>query len=401
MINRTLRNKVDSCAPNRRRADNTVQTTIERLSADEGGDKLGRFVETLLMTPERGMARPGGENSRDVRAVTEDEIVNCYKTILRRPPENSAVVQHHLSEGRSLWELIETFVQSEELKKLVTKTDIHAKHKLTESEYLAISLRGGERLSCYFGHYAFLCENIVPSLLEKLLSEDIVVYRAKPADVTYKIVLSVSHWHQFEGEMTLGFRADDMNLYLLSFTIVPGRIVGLADPHVILVSRMQGSPGKYPELRHATKELREIHPQAAVFAALRGVAQAAGLSHIAGVSASNQVAYEDGKAECFEQAYDGFFASVDAARRNDSYYIAEARPPQRPLPSGKYAHKLRAKKKLDLKAEITNSAATVFRSMMKDPAESSVDERQEKHDLSRGGKRLASPMARYRAKRMA
>jgi hypothetical protein len=157
--------------------------------------------------------------------------------------------------------------------------------------------------------------------------------------------------------------------------------VGLTDRHVILVSRMQGSPGKYPELRQATKELREIHPQAALFAALRGVAQAAGLRHIADVSAKNHVAYREVKAHWFYQAYDVFLPSVDAVRsRNDLFYIAESRPTERPLPSGRFAHKARAKKKVELKAEITDSAFRVFRAMLKDPEESSVDKRQDERD---------------------
>jgi uncharacterized protein VirK/YbjX len=306
--------------------------------------------------------------------ATEDDVLNCYRIILCRAPENEAVVALHLSRGLSVWEMIEAFVRSEERKDLVMRSTSGITFKLGQKDYLANSLNSRDRLIGYFAHFTYLCENIDSSELENVLLRDIPVYSTMTAHaVTYKILLSVSHWHQFEGEMTLAFRANDTNLYLLSFTIVPGCIVGLADKHTILISRLQGSYGKFPELRQATKELREIHPRAALFAALQGIAQAAGFDHIAGVCGSNQVTYSPSKAEWFEQAYDKFFTSVGASRCNDQFYIAKSQTPERPLPSGKYAHKLRATKKLGLKAEILNSALAVFRGILKGRDKSSAN----------------------------
>jgi len=46
--------------------------------------------------------------------LTEDDVVWCYRAILGRPPESAAVVQSHLSSGKTFRTLVWTFLKSQE-----------------------------------------------------------------------------------------------------------------------------------------------------------------------------------------------------------------------------------------------------------------------------------------------
>jgi hypothetical protein len=54
--------------------------------------------------------------------LTREDVIHCYRTVLRRDPENEEVVQSHLVGAQSLWRLIEVCVNSDELKMRITNS---------------------------------------------------------------------------------------------------------------------------------------------------------------------------------------------------------------------------------------------------------------------------------------
>jgi len=86
-----------------------------------------------------------------------------------------------------------------------------------------------------------------------------------------------------------------------------GPIPGRGD---LLITRLQGIKGAYPQISAATKACMTL-PRRTAFAALKGVADAFGIGEIAAVSAARQSSYHRDYAAFFQEAYDDFFAQVE------------------------------------------------------------------------------------------
>jgi uncharacterized protein VirK/YbjX len=141
-------------------------------------------------------------------------------------------------------------------------------------------------------------------------------------------------------------------LYVVSFTIVPGYVVGVEDRHAILISRMQGAKGRAPEIYQATKQINDISPQAVLLAVLQGIATALELRSIAGVSAECQSSFTELNATRFAQTYDQFFSSLGALALKDGFYHLSLPLTEKPLNLIKPGHRKRTRIKRQVKAEL-------------------------------------------------
>lgn len=287
------------------------------------------------------------------RPATPEDVALCYQIILKRKPESHDVIMSHLAGSPGVWDLVERFTNSLEMKVSVFKMENFIAVKLSQRNYLAKAFSEAINCACYFHHYSFLFESISVKSLDILMKSETVIFEQVAEDVKYTVKIGVSREFQNEGELSLSFYADDASLYIMSFTFIPGYAVGLPDRHAILISRMQGRPRRSTETRQARKVLSDVSPQAILYASLRGIAQATGVEHIAGVSTKNQVFYDTEKEELFQQTYDHFFASVDADGPINGFYVAGVSTPEKPLNLVKPGHRLRTKAKRKFKAEIS------------------------------------------------
>ena len=111
-------------------------------------------------------------------------------------------------------------------------------------------------------------------------------------------------------------------VYVLSFAIIPGRVVGANAAEVLLVTRLQGTPGCYAQIKLATKASHEVGPSALLLAALQGVADGFGVREIAAVDAEKQSSYCEGFAVCFKSAYDDFFSKLAMDKTASGFYLS-------------------------------------------------------------------------------
>ena len=281
-------------------------------------------------------------------STCREKAIQDFRTILGSDNINDAAKLLRSSGDTSISELVEALVQSAE--------SLHHDH-----HYLTKTLPIEMKYSCIYEHYSFLVAATSVSAFDTLISNSILLYDKQFESNIYTVSASITRDWSHEGELSLEFKANNESLYILSFTIIPGVLVGLPDLPVALISRMQGMAGKFEQIRLATKEIGEVSPQAVLYAAIMGIAQAIGVRHIAGPSAANQVSCVDEKLELFRQAYDDFFISVGAAGPQNGFYIAGASPSEKPLASIKAGHRLRTKHKRKLKAEITTSVFNTWR----------------------------------------
>jgi uncharacterized protein VirK/YbjX len=233
-----------------------------------------------------------------------------------------------------------------------------------EGGYLAKTLSGKYNSECSSRHYLFLYKHIASDRLAHLL-DGLRIFEHQSAKAIYTITIECTLEYFQEGELSLDFRVDGVSIFVFSFMFVPGHVVGLADPDAILVSRMQGRLGRYEEVRSATRDMSDCSPQALLFAALQGIARAVGVECMAGTSAANQLCHCDDNDDLFRQAYDNFFNSVDATGPADGFYQTRISRPERPLTSIKSGHRLRTKKKRQLKHTISNAVSLTFAGILK------------------------------------
>ena len=286
--------------------------------------------------------------------ATRDDVLRCYEYILDRQPESESEVEKHLANAPSVWDLIRRFVQSDELKYQIVNASPHTVKNLKGRSYLARSLAGADKYACFGFNYEFLSRHLAYPFLQQALFRKIELYRVRVSENEYTIEIQMCREMTPEGELSIFFKLNGSQIYLISFTIVPGRVLGLRDRQALLISRMQGGRGKSEEFRIAKKDFSEVAPQAVLMAAIEGIAKAIGVEHIAGVCAANQVCLDERKLELFERTYDAFFLSIGATGPADGLFVVGVPFPEKPMQEVKPGHRLRTKQKRQLKAEISS-----------------------------------------------
>ena len=324
------------------RIDYDEKRSAERLAILEAMD-----VVTELDYP----ALPEFDESEPVRAATRDDVVQCYRRILRRDIAGDGAADAHLADAPSLRDLVRKLVQSVE-PDADGATGPLAKRSVDRRDYLAANLTGQARRQCFLHHYEYLTETLSNAALGLLVRNGVTLFRSRPDEVEYSILMHNPFRGAYEGELSLFFLAGPDALFVLSFTIVPGAVVGLEDERVLLVARMQGQSRSPAAIRLAAKENSDVSPQAILFAALQGIARAIGVERIVGVKADNLVAYEPDKAQILENAYDSFYGSVGASGPHNGFYVWSASTPEKPLNQVKPGHRLRTKAKRGFKAMV-------------------------------------------------
>jgi uncharacterized protein VirK/YbjX len=299
-----------------------------------------------------------------LRPANREDVIECYRAILGREPEDDRVVDGHLSTGPLLRDIIFDFSHSGELRAKHLRSNV-ALDRAREPDYLARSLHGIQRVQAYFGHYGYLTEAMATPALNTIIASRATLYSLQSRRADYRVLVTATHGRHEEGELQLQLHREDTILYVLGVTIVPGDVLGMEQPHVWLVSRMQGAPGVFAEIREATKDFGDVHPKAVLFSALQGFARAVGVTWIAGVSARNQIAFRDDRSETFEKAYDDFFASMGAEPRDANFFVFDCTR-ERPAPvAASRSHVKRAERKRRLQAEIIAGAESEARNWTK------------------------------------
>ncbi len=332
----------------------------------DGDEKVSMERQTILEAMQlRADLNVSGKEALDVSdggpsdVATRNDVVQCYRRILRREAESEKDVEAHLKGAPSLRDLVRKLVHSVEADTAATAGPL-AWRSVDQREYLAANFTNETRYACFVHHYDYLSETVSNAALKMLLRNGVTVYESCPAAVSYSVRLVSPFRGAYEGELSLQFLADDQSMFVTAFSIVPGPVVGLEDERVILVTRMQGQSRSPTAIRLAAKENSDVAPQAILFAALQGIARAIGVERIAGVQATNLVAYEADKAAILEKAYDEFYASVGASGPHNGFYVWSASTPEKPLSQVKPGHRLRTKAKRAFKAMVAKRVSLAW-----------------------------------------
>ncbi|HKP97071.1 MAG TPA: DUF535 family protein, partial [Fibrobacteria bacterium] len=92
-----------------------------------------------------------------------------------------------------------------------------------------------------------------------------------------------------EGELCLVFRMDALALFTMTFSIVPGNLVGIPSHQTIFIGGFQGTKGHTGTIRYASKAMGEICPSKMLMISIRALGRALGIGIIIGVSSAEHV----------------------------------------------------------------------------------------------------------------
>ncbi len=230
-------------------------------------------------------------------------------------------------------------------------------YKHTEQHDMARSLTPAQRASSHLHHYSFLQSRFSPRSLSQILNRELRLFETIEDGHTFAIDLAAAVHGYYEGELRLNFFADGIDIFILSFTIVPGSVVGSTAQNAILISRNQGTRGTQPIIGMATRTLLGVCPQAFLVSALEGIAVAVGIPDVVCVSAANQATDSSEVHSTFAQKYDEFFESWGATFANPGFYTLPVPFPQKPLQEIKLSHRQRARKRRALKSLVSEQAS--------------------------------------------
>jgi len=232
--------------------------------------------------------------------------------------------------------------------------------KYLTQNYLVRGFTVRQRAACFLYHYNRLHEALPDSLLRRTFQEDIPILEIPEGANRFLLTLGLSRPSYKEGELSLHLRVDGNIVFVLSFTIVPGWVVNSQASEILLITRLQGVKGAYSHISDATKTLHDVAPDALLFAALQGVANAFGIVEIVAVSATRQSYYSRRAAAVFEEAYDDFFIGLGILKDAAGFFRISIPYQEKPLTCIKHGHKLRTKEKRAFKQQIQSACEGFF-----------------------------------------
>jgi uncharacterized protein VirK/YbjX len=230
--------------------------------------------------------------------------------------------------------------------------------------YLAKSFsKDGKRAILKF-HHQFLLRHAGEEFYERISQGGRILWRETIERSRYAISLSFdAQWHS-EGDVSLTLHKDGIMLYLISFTIVPGSLVGCAAEQVLMVGRVHGSRGQAAAIRDAMHECHRIAPPHLLMVAAEAIAAALGVDTIAGVTNEEQLVKRGQDAEKFLFDYDAFWETFAVTAKGAIVYIIQVPFGRKKLGSAAYRSKARRQRQLFKEQVAANVGATFTREFL-------------------------------------
>lgn len=247
-----------------------------------------------------------------------------------------------------------------ELKKLLTApyfaSLLSVSPKITKqylASHLVRSFDVQERLAAVIHHYEFIKTLFKPTLFKMLLDGGMPVWTRSVESDEFRLILKHNIQHFYEGDILLILFHDDLQLFQVSCSVVSGTSLGMGDGDILLLGSAQGVKSDHDELKYVVKASDGVAPSHLVMAAARGVAQAIGVSGIAGVSNADQIVKTQKRATSFSFDYDAFWPMFGGELNEKGIFVIPVETFEKPLLDIPRTHRRRSRKKREFKAVVT------------------------------------------------
>lgn len=239
----------------------------------------------------------------------------------------------------------------------IARNDPRFAFKYLTHGYLARSFSVAQRAASFVHHYTRLNEKFPRPFLLRILEHDVTLACMEEGGSRLAITFGLSRTHDKEGELSLNLEVDGEMVFILSFTIVPGKVVLSEADDALLITRIQGVKGCYRQIQRATRALHDVAPGALLIAALQGLGEALGIRVLACITATDQSSYCREWDHSFRTAYDDFFTELGIAKNAANIFLSPIPLPEKPLLFVKQGHKLRTREKREFKRAIAEQVS--------------------------------------------
>jgi uncharacterized protein VirK/YbjX len=226
--------------------------------------------------------------------------------------------------------------------------------------FLDLSLDSRSRLKIITNHYRFINKYMNDDFTKIISVGDIVLWEEAIETNHYSITLSYTQY-DYEGSLDLILNMNSIQIYHLSFIIVPGQIFNMTDDQVLYITRMQSVGKRFELIKCATKALHEIYPSAMLLIAARAIASALNITSIAGITVKEQVIL-GGKPvkDHYFTNYDKFWSSMGGVMINNRVFLLQTLPEGKPLSMINKTHRRRTRIKRQIQSDIMSQLCKTF-----------------------------------------
>ena len=243
--------------------------------------------------------------------------------------------------------------------------------------YISKSFNVDQKHRILINHYSVLKQYFSQSQLEKLFTDGIECYNEINEEDNYSIYLqAVTNHLEFEGSMCLVFKYDNINLFTLNFTLVPGKVFNHSDAQMIYISSIQGVRNEFENIRKATKYFKDNSLPVILLKVLQAFAMSMGIDNCIGISVKDQLSVKDELMyDRFRTIYDDFWINNGGVSLSGGYLI-DLPVRQKPIHLIAQPHRNRTLKKRKKLEDIYSYAIRNINTALQDKEDSCFDEQE-------------------------
>ena len=261
----------------------------------------------------------------------------------------------------ALWKIVGALATPKLLKLLLKEPIVFVKFSWP---IYARQFSTNQRADLLSGHYRFLVDTLRAPFLDSVIEEGVAIWRFEAGPTQIEIRLIVSYPATLgEGELDLVFRINSMDVYVLSFVIVPQRLPGTDVANLVFVSRLQGTKGRADAIRLATKSMGDVSPPLILMAAVQGMALGLGVKYVVGIDARAQIENKRWPlSPDLLSAYDEFWNSIEGVRSPAGFFEFPVPLPEKPLAMIKQNHRPRVRSRRAFRRRVSEEVRAMLES---------------------------------------
>jgi uncharacterized protein VirK/YbjX len=218
------------------------------------------------------------------------------------------------------------------------------------SAYLGKNLGKVSRCEILLHHYRRIVESAVPDFFECVFTGSYLLWSREDAHGSCAIKLMFNQPGHYEGDLSVVFMSNEQRIFDISFTIVPGYAIGSSTKELLFIARVQGAKNRFAEIKRATKTCSDVAPQHMLMLAIQSIAEALGITAVAGVAHDNVLPNEEGEPLKFD--YDGFWKNWVDRPTARHFYEMPVPLPRTALSEIQTGHRRRTNKKRAFKNQV-------------------------------------------------
>jgi uncharacterized protein VirK/YbjX len=230
--------------------------------------------------------------------------------------------------------------------------------KYLTCDYLARGFTVATRASCFAHHYLWLHEKLPVEFVARILRQRIPLVEIEHD--ANRIEIDLSFWgSDKEGELSLSLKVNGERIFILSFTVVPGRVVRSGDPDVFLITRIQGEKGRLQQISLVYRLLHSTGPALLLLTVLEGIGEALSVGALACISATDQSFYSHEFLASFQSSYDKFFTIRGLTKNDSNVFLSPIPTAEKPFDMTNRNHRRRTLKRRELKRLVRESVRRI------------------------------------------